>query len=50
MKSLNKDKKQLVHSYINYNGLFLDPLVVYIVNRSNYNNLYFIQQGKLIII
>lgn len=50
IKSLNKDKKQLVYNYIRYNDLFTPALLNYLVNRWRYNSLLFSQWGKYLVI
>lgn len=50
IRSLNKENKQLVYSYITYNKSFLPALTHYFFTRPNYNSLYFSQWGKYFVI
>lgn len=41
IRTLNKEDKKLVYNYVRYNELFSGALILFLVNRSNYNAEYF---------
>ena len=49
IKTLNKNKKQLVYKYVRYNDLFSSALSYFLFNRWRYNSLLFGQWGKYLV-